>query len=123
MGACQATDHHLPHETHEHKSECFQHYRDWVEIIGWSHTKEGDPKMKVFDRSGPCAPIDMVMPLLGSAVAFRVPLSRLRILVSCRRRTLGWMRDPTVVFTQTLERHFLNLASGLHFDPNTSSPL
>jgi hypothetical protein len=26
--------------------------------------------MNIFDRSGPCAPIHMVMPLLGSAVAF-----------------------------------------------------
>jgi hypothetical protein len=37
--------------------------------------------MNVFDRSGPCAPIHMVMPLLGSAVAFLPLISVFEMVV------------------------------------------
>jgi hypothetical protein len=38
--------------------------------------------MNIFDRSGPCAPIHMVMPLFGSAVAFLSLISVLEMVVA-----------------------------------------
>jgi hypothetical protein len=74
--------------------------------------------MNVFNRSGPCAPIHLVIPLHGSGV-----LSNLGICDGCRRRALGRMREAAVSATETHKRRFIKLATRLHFDPNTFSQL
>jgi len=100
---------HLLLEAREHESERFQHHRGRVESIGWSHSNKGDPKMNLFDRSDPCAPIHMVMTPLGSAVAFLSLISVFEMVVAgvrwpdARSRALGH-GDTQAAFHQTCDQ-------------------